>query len=189
MGQVVPLMPQLPPDQASQVARAMSFEERKALLASIARLCKVPKTCNQVVSMIRRDVPALFSASTDELELDLDAVESHILWQWKASIDDWAQTAQPKKKAPRIRAVVRAAPPVLPTAADDAVRASPPAAPPPLVAVAPTLAALASESPGHESEATSTCIQQSGIVLHWGGSSLSADIEDDLLSISDSDSD
>lgn len=165
----------------------MSFEERAALRAALTRHCKVPKLLSQVVNMVRRDAPALIDESTEELVLDVDAVESRILWQWKASVDGWARAAPPKKKA-RIRAVVRHAAPALPPAA----------APPPPPPVPPTTAALVSgggcptESPGHESETTiqDACIQDGGIVLHTGScSDATATYDDDSLSDSDSISD
>lgn len=87
----------------------MSFEEKAYLNSSMHRLCRQPQSLTRVVKMVRATAPDLIDQETEELEIDLDKVDSKTLWEWKANVDPWLQASRkvPKKSAPtKVRAVV-----------------------------------------------------------------------------------
>jgi len=87
--------------------REMSFEEKASLRSSIDRLCRQPLALTRVVKMVKATAPYLIHQETEELEIDLDRLDSKTLWGWKATVDSWLQASRKASKK-SVHAVVRA---------------------------------------------------------------------------------
>lgn len=88
--------------------REMSFEEKASLSSAIDRLCRQPQALTRVVKMVKATAPYLIHQETEELEIDLDRLDSKTLWAWKATVDRWLQASRKAPKKKSMRAVVRA---------------------------------------------------------------------------------
>jgi len=87
--------------------REMSFEEKASLSSAIDRLCRQPLALTRVVKMVKATAPYLIHQETEELEIDLDRLDSKTLWGWKATVDSWLQASRKASKK-SVHAVVRA---------------------------------------------------------------------------------
>jgi len=87
--------------------REMSFEEKASLRSSIDRLCRQPQALTRVVKMVKATAPYLIHQETEELEINLDRLDSKTLWEWKATVDRWLQASRKASKK-SVHAVVRA---------------------------------------------------------------------------------
>jgi len=155
----------------------MSFEEKASLSSAIDRLCRQPQALTRVVKMVKATAPYLIHQETEELEIDLDRLDSKTLWGWKATVDSWLQAS---RKAPKksMRAVVRA------VVREPAERAEP--ARRLEDAGGSSQAETPAETPDYDSVSTMGC-RDGGIEFqkHTGSGADVDDFSDDSLSDSD----
>lgn len=102
----------------------MTFEQKASLSAAVSKLASDDTFASRVVRMIKASLPMLTCDSVSELQLDLDLIDSSLLWQWKFRVDSWeserrrAAEKRKRRRAPHIRAVVRPASTGSPAMAD-----------------------------------------------------------------------
>ena len=88
------MIPEQNPEHTFQEARAMSFEEKQHLSAGINRLNS--NNLSQVVKIIKANMPSLGHGS-DEIEVDLAALDSGTLWK----LHNFVEASNSKKKRPK----------------------------------------------------------------------------------------